>query len=412
MEDAAKGETGAPPEKRFSMFREELRRVWKDLRGGALTPRRAALSVALGLFIGSQPIFGCHTPLVIAICLWFQLDAAVAWIASNVSNPFFAPFLMTGEVQVGAYLRRGSFLHLDQEVMRDGFQVISRFAGYLFLGSPFVGLALAGAGAALTFGSVAAKRAIWPADGRRAPYRLPDNAPPWVKAVERTAGRYVPPEDSTPQQRTRFHYVRVKMLSDPIALMLAEYARSVEGGLGELCDVGTGAGQLPILLHELGLAGRVHGVDWDDAKIEDAKAAARGRGDDPPPLEAHFWKGDAREAELPPSDTVLLIDLLHYFRPEEQEKILKNAASAVRPGGRILIREADTERGWRSSMTLAEERFFTLVRFNRGERVRFLPASARVRILEEMGFSCEVRPAWGKTPFSNVLILGVRGDRA
>lgn len=400
--------TKGAKEKKFSLFREELRRVWKDLRGGALTPRRAAISVALGLFIGSQPIFGCHTPLVIAICLWFQLDAAVAWIASNVSNPFFAPFLMTGEVQVGAYLREGTFLHLDQEVMRDGFQVISKFAGYLFLGSPFVGLALAGAGAALTFGGVAAKRSIWPADGKREPYRLPDNAPPWVKAVERTASRYVPPEDSTPQQRTRFHYVRVKMLSDPIALMLAEYARSVPGGLGELCDIGTGAGQLPILLHELGLCGRVHGADWDEAKIEDAKAAARGRGEDPPPLDASFWKADARDADLPPSDTVLLIDLLHYFKPEEQEKILRNAASAVRPGGRILIREADTERGWRSTMTLAEERLFTLVRFNRGERVRFLPASARVKILEEMGFSCEVRPAWGKTPFSNVLILGTR----
>jgi SAM-dependent methyltransferase len=198
------------------------------------------------------------------------------------------------------------------------------------------------------------------------------------------------------------------MLSDPIALMLAEYARSVEGGLGELCDIGTGAGLLPILLHELGLCGRVHGVDWDDAKIGDAEAAARGREGGPPELEARFFKGDARDAELPPSDTVMLIDLLHYFKPEEQEKILRNAASAVRPGGRILIREADTERGWRSTMTLAEERFFTLVRFNRGERVRFLPASQRVKILTELGFSCEVRPAWGKTPFSNVLILGTR----
>lgn len=412
MSGAAAGERRGK-EKEFSLFREEIKRVWKDLRGGALTPRRAAISVALGLLIGSQPFLtGCHTPLVIAICMWFQLDAALAWIASNVSNPFFAPFLWTGEVQVGAYVRTGAWSHVDQEVMRDGFEVVSRFAGHLFIGAPVVGLALAGGGAALTFGGLAAKRALWPSDGRRAPYRLPDNAPPWVAAVERTASRYVPPEESTPQQRTRFHYVRVKMLSDPIAQMIAEYARTLEGGLGELCDVGTGAGQLPILLRELGLAGRVHGVDWDEAKIEDAKAAARGRGDDPPPLDAHFFKGDARDAELPPSDTVLLIDLLHYFRPEEQEKILRNAASAVRPGGHILIREADTERGFRSFMTLAEERFFTLVRFNRGERVRFLPARERVRVLEEMGFSCEVRPAWGKTPFSNVLILGTRGEAA
>ncbi|MEZ4297215.1 MAG: class I SAM-dependent methyltransferase, partial [Polyangiaceae bacterium] len=308
----------------------------------------------------------------------------------------------------GAYLRNGEFLQIDQEVMKDGFKAISVFAEYLFLGSPLVGLGLALVGGGLTFGLVAAKRSIWPSDGKREPYRLPDNAPPWIQATERTAGRYVPPEDSTPQQRTRFHYVRIKLLMDPIAQMVAEYGRSIEGGLGELCDIGTGAGQLPILLHELGLAGTVHGVDWDDAKIEDAIAAAKGREGDPPSIPARFFKGDAREAELPPADTVLLIDLLHYFKPEEQEKILRNAASAVRPGGRILIREADTERGFRSFMTLAEERFFTLVRFNRGERVHFLPASARTGILAEMGFSCEVRPAWGKTPFSNVLILGTR----
>lgn len=394
--------------RKFSLFREELKRVWRDLRGGALTPQRAAVSVALGVFIGSQPIFGCHTPLVIGICLWFELDAALAWAASNISNPFFAPFLMTGEVQVGAYLRTGAFLQLDQEVMRNGWQVIWQFTGHLFLGAPLVGLALAGLGAGMTVSLVAGKRAIWPSDGKRVRYRLPDNAPPWVKAVERTAGRYVPPEGSTPQQRTRFHYVRVKLLSDPIAQMVAELAGTIEGGLGELCDIGTGAGQLPILLHELGLAGRVHGVDWDAAKIEDARLAAAGRGEDPPPLDAHFSKGDARDAELPPSDSVLLIDLLHYFKEDEQEKILRNAAGAVRPGGRILIREADTERGWRSFMTLAEERFFTLVKFNRGERVKFLPASTRTRILGELGFTCEVRPAWGKTPFSNVLILGTR----
>ena len=405
---AASAEEAPKAEKKFSQAREELLRVWHDLRGGTFTPQRAAISVALGLFVGSQPIFGCHTPIVIGVCLWFQLDAALAWVASNISNPFFAPFLMTGEVQVGAYLRTGQLLQIDHEAMKSGFRVVSDFAGYLFLGSPFVGLGLAAVGSLLTFLTLATKRAIWPADGKRKPYVLPDNAPPWVKAVERTAGRYVPPEDSTPQQRTRFHYVRVKMMTDPIANMIVELARSFEGGLGELCDIGTGAGQLPILLHELGLATRVHGVDWDTAKIEDAKAAAKGRGSDPPPLDADFFKGDAREARLPVSDTVLLIDLLHYFKPEEQEKILRNAASAVRPGGRIFIREADTERGFRSFMTLAEERFFTLVRFNRGERVHFLPASARTRILEEMGFECEVRPAWGKTPFSNVLIVGTR----
>ncbi|MEZ4299605.1 MAG: DUF2062 domain-containing protein [Polyangiaceae bacterium] len=328
----------APP-KKFSLFREELKRMWKDLRGGAMTPRRAAISVALGLFIGSQPIFGCHTPLVIAICLWFQLDAALAWMASHVSNPFFAPFLMTGEVQTGAYLRNGEFLQIDQEVMKDGFKAISVFAEYLFLGSPLVGVGLALVGGCLTFGLVAAKRSIWPSDGKREPYRLPDNAPPWIQATERTAGRYVPPEDSTPQQRTRFHYVRIKLLMDPIAQMVAEYGRSIEGGLGS--HIGTGAGPAPDL-------GRTE-LRWASAgRCRWTGTTPRSRTPSPPrraeraipPRSLRFSSRATREAELPPADTVLLIDLLHYFKPEEQEKILRNAARSDRRV-RILIREAD-----------------------------------------------------------------------
>ena len=108
---------------------------------------------------------------------------------------------------------------------------------------------------------------------------------------------------------------------------------------------------------------------------------------------------------------MLLIDLLHYFRVEEQDAILRRAAAAVRPGGRLLVREADTERGLRSSITLLEERVFTALRFNRGERVRFRPAREIAALLEQLGFSCEMRPAWGKTPFSNVLIVGSRAQR-
>ncbi len=80
----------------------------------------------------------------------------------------------------------------------------------------------------------------------------------------------------------------------------------------------------------------------------------------------------------------------------------------MRPGGRLLVREADTERGVRSAVTLLEERVFTAARFNRGERVRLRAAREIVALLTEAGLRCEVVPAWGKTPFSNVLIVGRR----
>src|SRR5262249_31323494 len=101
-------------------------------------------------------------------------------------------------------------------------------------------------------------------------------------------------------------------------------------------------------------------------------------------------------------------DLLHYFKIEEQNAIVDRAARAVRPGGRLLVRDADAERGWRSFATLVEERIFTALRFNRGERVRFRPARGIVERLARSGLKCRVLPAWGKTPFANVLIVGQR----
>lgn len=404
---SGEGAAAASGPRRYSPAREELRRVWRDLRAAELSPGKVAAAVGLGLFIGSQPIFGLHTPLVVVLCLLFRLDGAIAWVASNVSNPFFAPFLITAEIQVGALLAEGRLLRLDQEVTDKGAAELARaFAGHAFLGAPVVGLALAILGALLAFVFVAVRRAYVPAKPPE-PYRLPPSAPPWIVAVERLASRFAPQRNASPAERSRFHYVRIKLTTDPVARLVAEVEGDQPGVLGEVLDVGTGRGQLPMLLVELGRATRARGIDWDEAKIRAGNAAA-GAKDDLAPLDVKLEVADAREALLGEADTVLLVDLLHYFTPEEQDAILERAARAVRPGGRLLVREADSERGLRTTMTLLEERIFTFLRFNRGERVHFRPARELVARLEAAGLVCDVRPAWGKTPFSNVLIVARR----
>jgi uncharacterized protein (DUF2062 family)/SAM-dependent methyltransferase len=389
-----------------SLFREELRRAWRELRGVQPSPARTAVAVALGLFVGSIPAFGLHTPVVMTVCLLLQLDAVLAWVASNISNPFFAPFLITAEVQVGARILDGKFLYISPDLVREKgvWNFIWSSIGYAFVGAPLVGLALATVGGIAVYGGLRVKRRFSPAK-KREPYRLPESAPPWWHAVERVAGRYVPmTELSTPAQRTRFHYVRVKLMTDPMPKMIADLFGEKDGVLGEVLDVGTGRGQLPLLLLELGRATKVRAVDWDEPKI----AAAREAAAHAPPLDASFDVGDAREAMLAPADTVLLLDVLHYMAPAEQDAVLAGAARAVRAGGRLIVREADTERGWRSWVTLGEELFFTFVRFNRGARVRFRAARELTALLQREGLRCDVRPAWGKTPFSNVLIVAER----
>ncbi|MEJ7734424.1 MAG: DUF2062 domain-containing protein [Polyangiaceae bacterium] len=407
-------EATAPPPRPFSLLREELKRAWRELRGDGLSPARGAAAVAIGLFIGSQPIFGLHTPLVLFFCIWLRLDAAVAWLASNISNPFFAWALLSLEVQVGAYILTGAPIHFGDEAHALGLsELLWRYSGFAFLGAPAVGAALAAVGAAITWGVLAVKRMRSPTGSIRAePYRLPPEAPPWLHAIERVATRYSQPEATGPNavassaQRSRFHYARTKLMGDPVARLIVDIAKAEK--LGQVVDIGCGRGQLAILLLELGLAARVHGLDWDASKVENANLAAAAEGDGLLPLDAHFSKADARQAEIEPADTVLLIDVLHYFTAPDQDTVLRRAAAAVRPGGRLLVREADAARGWRSWLTLVEERVFTFLRFNRGAEVCFRPAAEIVAVLEGAGMEVEVRPAWGKTPFSNVLFVAHR----
>ena len=287
--------------------------------------------MALGLFVGAQPVFGCHLPIILFACLWLRLDALIAYVAANISNPLFVAALLTAEVQVGALLRTGSLLRFSRAL--DRADAFAGFAGDLAVGAPVLGLGLAAAGGAVTFAALAVAERLRPRGAPPSPYRLPPDAPPWVQAVERVAGRYAPSDGATAAERSRFHYVRTKLLGDPVAKLVASVEGEAPGALGEVVDVGTGRGQLPVLLLELGRATRAHGVDWDSSKVEAARRAAEVTLDGSPPLEATFEAGDARAAELPPADTVTLIDVLHYFTIEEQDALLLRAAAAVRAGG-------------------------------------------------------------------------------
>jgi SAM-dependent methyltransferase/uncharacterized protein (DUF2062 family) len=393
--EAARPVTAAP-----SLWREELRRAWHELRGTGGSPERAAAAVALGTFIGCQPIFGLHTPLVLFGCLFLRLDAALAWVASNVSNPLLAPFLVTLEVQIGARIRTGRWLAFDLEAARA--TGLDGVIGHAFVGAPVVGAVLAlGIGAGAWGAATLATRL---GVGARPPYRLPPHAPAWWRAADAVARRYAAERGASAAARTRFHYVRLKLLGDPVMRMISELEGGRANALGDVLDLGTGRGQLGLVLLELGVARSVNGCDWDGAKIAAARLAAA----EPPALAARFDVADLRVAELAPADTVLLVDVLHYFSDDEQDALLERAARAVRPGGRLVVREAEPARGWRSWVTLAEERFFTAVRFNRGARVRLRPVQELRERLEAAGFLCRVAPAHRGTPFSNVLLVAER----
>lgn len=140
--------------------RERIREAWRRLRGGELTPARAAASVAVGIAIGVMPLWGLHWALVLAICLPLRLDASVAYLASNVSLPFFAPFITFAEIALGSRILRGAWPTLSPEEVKH--VALTTVLGELAIGTAIVAIGGAVAGGALAYASTALVRSRRP----------------------------------------------------------------------------------------------------------------------------------------------------------------------------------------------------------------------------------------------------------
>jgi SAM-dependent methyltransferase len=349
--------------------------LWQRLRGTPGSAVRAAAAVAVGLFIGCQPLYGLHFVLVLAVCVPFKLDSLLSYLAANISNPLFAPFLIFSEVEVGAYLTTGHFVAFDVAQARATGAL--GFARQLLVGGVVVGALLAVCGFGLGW-LIASRRGL----GRPA---VSSRENELAAATERTRARY---ENAPPAHR---FYVAGKLAFDPVFKLLSELPE-----LGHVLDLGCGRGQLSLLLLELGRATRVTGLDSDADKIQVARAAGP---------EADFRVADVAHAELPRADTVLLIDVLHYLPLAEQDALLLGAARALEPGGRLLIRELDGDPSARGAVTRFFEWWARRIGLNRGRATAYRPARAVTQLLERAGLPCRIQGASERTPFANVLIV-------
>jgi uncharacterized protein (DUF2062 family) len=129
-------------------IREALRQTWQRLRGGELSPERAAASVAVGFFVGCVPFYGIQTFICLLFTVPLRLDFPVAWMVTNFANPFTAPFLILLEIELGAWMVQGQWVSVsvqDLNVKRLG-----DFLGYALVGGGLIGTVTAGIAGGLT----------------------------------------------------------------------------------------------------------------------------------------------------------------------------------------------------------------------------------------------------------------------
>jgi SAM-dependent methyltransferase len=181
-------------------------------------------------------------------------------------------------------------------------------------------------------------------------------------------------------------YVRAKVRIDPVYAAVFE---RVSESADPLLDVGCGVGILAAYLRTRGFAAPIRGIDHDERKVTVARRVVQ---------EATFEVADARTS-IATSGTVVLLDLLHYFRSDDQAAILAAAANATT----VIIRDAVRDGSWRYRLTYAQETFSRAVRWLRAERLHFLTRDEILRPFA--GFDAEVVPLYGRTPFNNYLFV-------
>jgi len=366
-----------------------IARLGHKLRTEAASPARQAAAIGVGFLIGCSPFFGLHLPLSLFAGWLFGLNRLKIYVAANISNPLVSPFLLFAEIQVGSWLKTGSFYPISVETLRE--LDIWDFAGDLLLGSATVGLGMGALGALATYAFVSQSR-LEPAVGL---------------LLEKSAERYLS------SGLLAWEFAHSKLRYDPV------YREILREGMlpetGTFFDLGCGRGLLLAALTEA--RSQYEAGEWPDGwpapprlrlvgietQARAAKIAQTALGEG-----AEIDNKDLTTAELPVCHATALIDVLHYLQPEDQHALLHRLAETMLPRGVLLIREANADGGRRFFFVRASERLRALLRGHWRQRFSYRSTRDWAALLELAGFSARWENMGQGTPFANVLL---RADR-
>lgn len=109
------------------------------------SPKKKALSIALGVFLGLSPLWGFHTVIVIFLAILLRLNKLIAFAFSNISFPPFIPFVLLLSLQTGNWVL-GIESHYTLQGIKENFDLMRHLEAYL------VGSLVLSTSSALLFG--------------------------------------------------------------------------------------------------------------------------------------------------------------------------------------------------------------------------------------------------------------------
>jgi 2-polyprenyl-3-methyl-5-hydroxy-6-metoxy-1,4-benzoquinol methylase len=197
----------------------------------------------------------------------------------------------------------------------------------------------------------------------------------------------------------RFH-VRVRWLTCPIEELERRVPR-----VGRVLDVGCGHGLVSLYLAACSSGREVTGVDIDGHKIELARQAAGRLADRPISFEI------SPDGSLPGDawDAIVVVDVLYLLGAEARAQLLRRCATALRPGGVLLVKETDTAPRWKHRLAAFQELLATRVlRITAGSALEFASSAQLAQELRRAGLDVSIERLDRGYLHPHVLVTGRR----
>ncbi|MFZ6008943.1 MAG: 1-acyl-sn-glycerol-3-phosphate acyltransferase [Bacteroidota bacterium] len=151
-------------------------------------------------------------------------------------------------------------------------------------------------------------------------------------------------------------------------------------------DLGCGYGFLCYMLHFLSGERTITGVDYDEDKIAAANHCFSKTD------RINFIAADISKYALGKYDVIIIADVLHYLEPALQDDMINRCLRALNPGGRLVIREGNTELKDRHQGTKVTEFFSVkLLKFNKSvNELHFISGEHITALARVSGFEVNI----------------------